>query len=130
MKARFLIVVLAVVVLSLALTGCAASNAEESPASIDLGTIENGDVVRLSYNLNESIKIELVETGQTVTVSRAIWRPFGKDQIFWIRANGKSVHLADAIRASDPVPLEGTVRVFEKDGKLVLEVYKDASMIP
>ncbi|NMB70113.1 hypothetical protein GYA27_02840 [candidate division WWE3 bacterium] len=129
MKVRFLIVLL-VVVLSLSLAGCAASNAESSTSNTDLDAIKNGDVVRLSYNLNESIKIELVETGQTVTVSRAIWRPFAKDQIFWVRANGKVVNLADAIRASSPEPIQGTVRIYEKDGKMILEVYKDASLIP
>lgn len=127
-NARFL-VLFVVSVLVLALAGCAVSD-DAKTASVDLGVIKNGDVIRLSYNLNESIRIELVATSETITISRAIWRPYAKDQIFWVRANGTVLNLADAIRKSDPVPLEGTVRIFEKDGKAILEVYKDASLIP
>ena len=127
-----LIFVLSIFVFLISLAACspAADDSAESYTVASLEDMANGKVIRITYPLNEIVNVECVESGAVIKVNRGKWEPFAKDQIFWIRANGEVMSLFAALEASYPEPIEGTVRIFEKDGKKILEVYKDASQIP
>jgi len=116
-------------VMALADFSQAAEPADE--VEIALEEVADGTQIRLSYQLNESVRIELVGTNKIVIVDRARWDPYTNETIIWVRSNGDRMQLVEAIRASLSEPIQGTVHMEKDDnGVDLFVVYKDASLIP
>lgn len=101
------------------------------PVEVGLDTVTEGTKIRLSYQLNESVKIEIMDTNQMVIIDRARWDPYTNETIVWVRDNGDRLNLVEAVRASLSEPIVGTVHIAkDDDGTAIFEVYKNSDLIP